>query len=103
MVKTPHSHIKTLPRIKKFSLNNEVIILTESGWLSYKDGLLRTHFNCPLDYCLQTKNFISPLRPDVQCANNRDGVLCGGCLANYSVVLGSVLSAQTHPVITLSS
>ena len=71
------------------SINNEVIILTESGWLSYKDGVLRTYFDCPLDFCLQNKIYISPLRPDVQCANNRSGVLCGGCMANYSVVLGS--------------
>ena len=71
------------------SINNEVIILSQSGWLSYKDGLLRTHFDCPLDYCLQTKKYISPFQPDTQCANNRGGVLCGECLANYSVVLGS--------------
>ena len=69
--------------------NAEVIVLTESGWLSIKDGLLRTHLDCPLDYCLQTRKYISPLQPDVQCANNRGGVLCGRCLANYSVVLGS--------------
>ena len=73
------------------SINEEVIILTESesGWLSIKDGLLRTHLDCPPDYCLQTRKYISPLLPDVQCANNRGGVLCGGCLANYSAVLGS--------------
>ena len=71
------------------SINFEVIILTDRGWLSYKDGLLRTNLDCPLDYCLQTKKYVSPLQPDVQCANNRSGVLCGGCLANYSVVLGS--------------
>ena len=71
------------------SISNEVIILTDSGWLSYEDGLLRTHFDCPLVYCLQTKKYISLLQPDIQCANDRGGVLCGGCLANYSVVLGS--------------
>ena len=71
------------------SINNEVMILTENGWLRFKNGLLKTHFDCPLDYCLQTKNYISPLEPDVQCAYNRGGVLCGGCLANYSVILGS--------------
>ena len=71
------------------SINEEVIVLTESGWLSIKDGLLRTHLDCPLDYCLQTRKYISPLQHDVQCANNRGGVLCGRCLTNYSVVLGS--------------
>ena len=71
------------------SINDEVIILIDRGWLSYQDGLLRTHLDCPLDYCLQTKKYIPPLQPDLQCANNRGGVLCGRCLANYSVVLGS--------------
>ena len=71
------------------SISNEVIILTDSGWLSYEGGLLRIHFDCPLDYCLQTKKYISPLQSDTQCAYNHDGVLCGGCLTKYSVVLGS--------------
>ena len=71
------------------SISNEVIILTDSGWLSYEGGLLRIHLDCPLDYCLQTKKYISSLQSDTQCAYNRGGVLCGGCLANYSVVLGS--------------
>ena len=75
-----------------------MIILTESGWLSIKDRLLRTHFDCPLDYCLQSKIYISPLQPDTQCANNRGGVLCGGCLANYSLVLGSWKCMEcSHP------
>ena len=73
----------------KCCINNEMIILADSGWLSYKEGFLRVHFDCPLDYCLKNKKHISPLQPDVQCANSRGGVLCGGCLANYSVVLGS--------------
>ena len=66
-----------------------MIILTDSGWLSYKEGFLRIHVVCPLNYCHKNKKYISPLQPDVQCANNRGGVLCGGCLVNYSVVLGS--------------
>ena len=71
------------------SISSEVIILSDSGWLSYEGGLLRIHIDCPLDYCLQTKKYISSLQPDVQCANNRGGILCGRCLANCSVVLGS--------------
>ena len=41
------------------SISSEVIILTDSGWLSYEGGLLRIHLDCPLDYCLQTKKYIS--------------------------------------------
>ena len=71
------------------SISTVVIILTGSGWLSYKEGLLRINFECPLDYCLKNTKNISPILSDAQCANNHGGVLCGGCLVNYSVVLGS--------------
>ena len=71
------------------SINNEVIILTNDGWLSFKQNLLRVRYDCPLDYCLKKQKYISPLQPDVQCAHKRGGVLCGECLADHSVVLGS--------------
>ena len=75
---------------KNFECNiTEESIFTSSGWISYKDNFLRMNSQCPLNYCQKQRTFISPLQPDVQCANNRGGVLCGRCLANYSVVLGS--------------
>ena len=70
------------------SVNNESIFVN-SGWFSYSNRLLRFRNKCPFNYCQTLKKFVSPLQPDTQCANNRGGVLCGGCLANYSVVLGS--------------
>ena len=70
------------------SVNNESIFIN-SGWFSYRDRLLRIRNKCPFNYCQKLRSSISPLRPDIQCAHNRGGVLCGGCLANYSVVLGS--------------
>ena len=64
-------------------------IFIHSGWLSYTDNHLRMNSNCPLNYCHKQRTFMSPLQPDVQCANNRRGVLCGRYLASYSGVLGS--------------
>ena len=64
-------------------------IFTGSGWISYEDDLLRMNSKCPLNYCQKQRTFISPMQPDTQCANNHGGVLCGGCLVNYSLVLGS--------------
>ena len=52
------------------------------------------HPYCPLDYC-QPPNIAVPIDfsvlngEDVQCANNRGGVLCGLCRTNYSLSLGS--------------
>ena len=90
-------------RLKNFLRNTECDIDDESivistGWFSYKDRFLRIHTKCPLNYCLKQTNFISLLKPDDQCANNRGGVLCGGCLTNYSVVLGSWKCMEcSHP------
>ena len=70
------------------NITNESIF-TGSGWLAYRDNYLRMNSKCPINYCRKQRTFMSPLQPDVQCADNRSGVLCGGCLANYSVALGS--------------
>ena len=49
---------------------------------------------CPLDYCQPPTSAVSinlnlPNGSDAQCANNRGGILCGNCLHNYSLSLGS--------------
>ena len=59
-----------------------------SIWLRYDEDYLKIHANCPLDYCQVTGTAISLSSPDDQCANNRSGILCGACQANYSVALG---------------
>ena len=69
-------------------IENESIFIS-SGWFRYKERYLRIHNQCPLNYCQKQRYFTSPLQPNDQCANNRGGILCGGCLANYSVVLGN--------------
>ena len=80
--------INTSMRIE-CSIDKELLILNGIGWLSYKGGLLRTHSDCPLDYCFRNLKYISVLEPDSQCTNNHEGILCGGCVANHSVVIGS--------------
>ena len=80
--------LQSIFRNVECDINNEAILIS-SGWFSYRNRLLRIHNKCPFNYCQKLRNFISPLEPDNQCGHNRGGVLCGGCLANYSVVLGS--------------
>ena len=70
--------------IDTYSLN-----IKEGGWFSYDGGYLRVHKNCPLNYCSSNINGIHPSNPDAQCINHRSGILCGSCVDNYSVVLGS--------------
>ena len=57
-----------------------------SGYLVYP--------HCPLDYCLPPEskaqiNLNVENGADVQCANNRSGVLCGTCQPGLSLSLGS--------------
>ena len=70
------------------NLTSRSIAIHQSGWFSYDSALLRVSGSCPLNYCSNQED-ISIHFPYSQCKRNRGGVLCGGCLANYSVVLGS--------------
>ena len=71
------------------SIDNNSIYSKEGGWFSYDGGYLRVHKSCPLNYCSSNKIDIHPSNPDAQCINHRSGILCGSCVDNYSVVLGS--------------
>ena len=45
--------------------------------------------NCFFDYCNQSKVSFDIMAPDRQCLANRTGILCGQCLSNLSIMLGS--------------
>ena len=51
------------------------------------------HEHCPHDYCRSDDDSpsLNLINPDVQCGYNRSGILCGGCNAGLSHVLGSSL------------
>ena len=47
------------------------------------------HPRCPFDYCKPGDNEITAESPNVQCRNNRSGILCGSCHEGLSIILGS--------------
>ena len=52
------------------------------------------HLNCPFDYCVSKNsrvevNLSRSRGADVQCANNRIGLLCSQCKPGYSLSVGS--------------
>ena len=51
---------------------------------------------CPFDYCNTAQVNFSLADPDLQCAHNRDGTLCGSCKHNFSLALGSNNCIQCH-------
>ena len=79
--------------------NSKKIIRKEQQWIGVTNehtkpgeaiGVL-TYSPCPFDYC-RTDNHSLSIHledQDVVCAFNRSGILCGGCRANFSRVLGS--------------
>ena len=47
-------------------------------------GLILYH-TCPVEYCTIGAVPVDLDNPDIQCANNRSGMLCGACATNYSL------------------
>ena len=76
-------------------------ITRDSGqhfWVGHDDqshGLILNPL-CPIDYCVsQAVNF--PLNDtDMQCTDNRSGILCGACKKGYSLVLGTSQCKQCN-------
>ena len=56
---------------------------------SHSTGIIYNRY-CPLDYC-KTDNKIINIGddPSKQCAYNRIGILCGACMENFSLAIGS--------------
>ena len=89
-------------RLKQYNatcvIEDEAYILRYAGvkfWMKgsyHKSGSyngLILYQPCPAEYCsTDTVTILSLDNPDVQCASNRSGVLCGECATNYSLLLG---------------
>ena len=60
-------------------------------WVGYNHTSheLILHPQCPFDHCVTNTTVFSLNITDLQCAYNRSGLLCGQCMKNYSLVLGS--------------
>ena len=65
--------------------------LFQQFWIGYDDqsrGLILNPL-CPLDYCVSQTVVFRLNNTDIQCANNRSGLLCGACKTGHSLVLGT--------------
>ena len=60
----------------------------ETFWVSYNSSFI-FHPHCPFEYCVNDEVVFSPDNPDMQCARNRTGTMCGQCKDNYSLALGT--------------
>ena len=102
-----------LPFVKNSDCDSETLKVTRNKefWistLSYSlNGTNITSFlsykQCPSDYCHSSTSpvyidFSNKDGPDVQCAFNHTGVLCGGCTLNHSLSLGSSHCIECPPL-----
>ena len=77
-------------------INNQSILRPANTWMGFnahldnssETGVVFSE-HCPHGYCLPRDVYLSADDPDIQCADNRTGVLCGQCVKNYSLTLGS--------------
>ena len=66
-----------------------------SFWMGalYENGSFRgliLHPGCPFDYCIETSTLVKLDDLDAQCSHNHSGILCGSCISNYSIALGTL-------------
>ena len=86
--------------IETCNSTNETFQRISNPWISNttipgsQEQFLLIHPQCPYDYCRSENEQFdiklnSPSGYNVQCAFNRNGTLCGQCLQNFSLSLGS--------------
>ena len=76
--------------------NGTIIRSSNTFWIGtvYRDnetyeGLL-LHAECPFDFCIDTPVSVQLDNLNIQCDHNRSGILCGSCISNYSIALGTL-------------
>ena len=87
--------------VSECNATGRLVIRKGSFWITYLGNSDNDNISpyflypyCPLDYCQPPSipvsvNLSLSNGSDSQCANNRGGILCGKCLPNYSLSLGS--------------
>ena len=87
------------PRLQRYTnsctITNGLGLITRDSsqqfWVGYDNqpDELILHPHCPFDYCVNDTVVFPLNNTDVQCGNNRSGLLCGKCKESYSLVLGT--------------
>ena len=71
-------------------INSNMMTFSEEGWFEYDEKYLRIYKDCLINYnCSVNKKTLCPTCSNSWCESHHGGILCGGCVANYSIVVGS--------------
>ena len=75
----------------KCNASSQIISKQGNVWMGYNTDkhCVIAHKICPFDYCLLSLVSFNITSPDIQCALNRSGILCGECANGLSLLLGS--------------
>ena len=82
-----------MPSIVNCDVFSGTVTRSDNQWIGvYNNGtknLPAVAYTCPLDYCKLSLTQLSLAASDELCDKNRQGLLCGHCRPNLSVVFGS--------------
>ena len=91
--------LQKFTNVKCTSEESDKILITKKNGGSFWIGMstsngsyrgLILHKMCPAEYCKTRADVSISLEDlDYQCGHNRGGLLCGECVVNYSLILGS--------------
>ena len=76
----------TKHRIQSCDISSQTVQKEEHMWIGFQG--LKIHPHCSPDYCKAEEMNITLDDPDIQCAFNHSGILCGACMPNLSLALG---------------
>ena len=88
-------HLKLRKNNIGCNINDQTVYRQQFHWLGavYNDSQNESdvviYKYCPFDYCKPESMNLRLDNQDEQCSNQRSGVLCGQCLGNLSMVLGT--------------
>ena len=90
-------------------IDDESILNNGTFWAGglYDNGSyvgLMSFSHCPFDYCIQSAHYFTLRDSDLQCAQNRSGIMCGQCRVNHSLTLGGsgCMVCPTNPTLTFA-
>ena len=82
-----------MPSIVNCDVASGTVTRSDNQWIGvYNNGIKNlpaVAYTCPLDYCKLSITQLSLVASDELCNKNRQGLLCGHCRPNLSVVFGS--------------
>ena len=84
---------KCIPLLHKYAVKcyvrNQTFFRSGSVWVGAKNGSVLLSSHCSPNYCKQEGIGVQLTQPDLQCAFNRSGILCGSCAPGLSITLGT--------------